>query len=146
MLFRHRFLDVFLDAIFSILGRKWSPKGSNFIPGNHLLAPKGLPKTIQKRICDATSIFQGFGIDFGCQFNDILKVWAPKNYVFDINSIRISKSVHIRLPIPRFLLFECQHRKFLPASRIESATAPKKSAAHTRIALSEMAESLGVRR
>jgi hypothetical protein len=40
--------------------------------------PVGTQGPLQKRIRDTTSIFHGFDIDFGCQFDDILKVLGPK--------------------------------------------------------------------
>ena len=41
-------------------------------------APFGTQGPLQKRMRDSTSIFHGFDIDFGCQFDDILKVLDPK--------------------------------------------------------------------
>ena len=39
------------------------------------------PKLLQKHIRAATLNFHGFGIDFGCQFDDFLKVWGPTDHV-----------------------------------------------------------------
>ena len=39
-------------------------------------ATLGCPKTFQKRIREATSIFHWFVMDFGTHFDDILMIWA----------------------------------------------------------------------
>ena len=68
------FLDAFLEAMFLIFERKWSPKWSNSQGSMLLKVSQGRPKTLQNRICDATSIFHRFGIDFESKFNDIFMI------------------------------------------------------------------------
>ena len=55
---------------FLIFWRKWSPKGSG-------ARARGRPKTLQKRIRDATSIFHRFGIDLGSHFCHIFMFSQP---------------------------------------------------------------------
>ena len=61
---------------FLIFDRKWPQNGWSRNPGRALLAPQVAPKTPQKRIRDATSIFYRFWIDLGSHFGDILVILA----------------------------------------------------------------------
>ena len=73
----------FLDAIFSTFDGKWSPEWSDRdqwmlqkIATLPTFSARVTPRTIQKRIRDATSIFHRFRIDFGSHFGRILMVFA----------------------------------------------------------------------
>ena len=54
-------------------GRQNDPRDKGALP---MLASQGRPKTLQKRIRDATSIFHRFGIDLGSHFGDIIMILA----------------------------------------------------------------------
>ena len=87
----------FWMPFFRVLGENGRQKAPNYIRGGRHLASQASPKTLQKRIRDATSIFHRFSIEFGSHFGDIFMVLAPF-----------------------FHNFRRQHRQFLPASRIQT--------------------------
>ena len=67
--------------VFSIFGRKWSPKVSHLATWFFACLARGRPKTLQKslpmRICDATLISHRFCMDFGTHFHWFLVVLGP---------------------------------------------------------------------
>ena len=115
------------------------------IPGaGNLFRPKALPKRSQKRIRNTTSIFHGFRLHFGslwAPFGSLLApFWLPFGALwFHFGSLWLSFGFQIsertlwnfscsvlgnqstyNCLLCDFLFFECQHRQYLPAWRIES--------------------------
>ena len=76
-LFRHRFLDAFLDAFFRFLVEKGRQKGPKWRAPFSQNAPRNTPWALQNRIRDATLIFHRFCIDLGTHFDGFLKLSGP---------------------------------------------------------------------
>ena len=75
--FSASFFGCLFGRLFTIFGRKWSPKGSKTDEGFSPECPQNAPRSIPERLWVATSIFHRFGIDLGTNFGAFFVFSAP---------------------------------------------------------------------